>query len=287
MRDFTSELEQNGHHIYCDSYFSNLGTAEALAEAKHKFTICCQANRPASIWSKKLHTGLHEKGDIQWTSHPSKEILAVSWQDNNKVNILTNTVSEPHTVLRCKMKSLGERRVFRIKSVPDVVVDYRTGMGCVDRANAKSNRYMMKHRVRKWPRAAFFGLLQMMITDAWLIYKCSRNNDVDRKLYLKMLIDELAMPTRKRKRLRSRGLGQAKKKLPHMPILVKKELRGTCLYCEQQARAANKKVTYGNCLYVCLACSKEQKAQIYLHTNKEALWHGVDLSSLDYAKELN
>ena len=293
MKAFVCALEQESHHIYCDSFFSGLPTAEALVAAKQRFTICCQANRPTFLWSKCLHTQLKEKGDIRWTSHPEKEILAVSWHDNNKVNILTNDVPEPKFTIRSKLKNLGNRRVLRIKSIPNVVMDYRTGMGCVDRTNSRSNRYIFPHRVRKWPRSAFIGLLQMMITNSWLIFKFSRNDDgVTRKKYLKRLIEALATITRKRRRTRSRwpeqdeGGGQRR---PHVPIHVKPELRGTCMYCEAQAKAKNEKIAYGNCTSVCFACSEQQKSLVYLHTAKAcfALWHGVDLSSLPYAKKFN
>jgi len=46
VADFAKALEETGHHIYCDSFFSGLPTAEALSKAKQQFTMCCQANRP-------------------------------------------------------------------------------------------------------------------------------------------------------------------------------------------------------------------------------------------------
>jgi len=165
VSDFAEGLEQNWHCIYCDSYFSGLATAEALDKAKQLYTMCCQANRPGHLWTKRLHRNLKEKDDLQWTSHPTKEILAVSWMDNNKVNILTNTVPKPTRVLKARVKNLGRTSVFRIKSIPDVVQDYRMGMGSVDHTNAKSNRYRFPHRLCKWTRAAFFGVLQMMVTE--------------------------------------------------------------------------------------------------------------------------
>jgi len=82
VADFAKALEETGHHIYCDSFFSGLPTAEALSKAKQQFTMCCQANR-------------------QWARHPEKDILAVSWLDNNKVNILTNSVPKPKTIRCC------------------------------------------------------------------------------------------------------------------------------------------------------------------------------------------
>lgn len=288
VEDFIADFEDYTHHIFCDSFFSGLPTAEKLTEAKQKFTICCQANRPTFLWTKQLHTGLAEKGDIQYTCHPTKDILAVSWLDNNKVNILTNTVSEPTRIMTCKVKNLGNKRIMRIKSLPNVVMDYRKGMGCVDRANSRSNRYRFHHRVRKWPRAAFFGLLQMMITDAWLIYKTARNITFPRKAYLLELIDVLALPTRKRKRPCTKTPKDRCASLPHMPIIVKPEKRGTCQYCEMHVEPG-KRAPRGNCTNVCLACSDKEKHLVYLHVNKPcfALWHGVDLSSLPYAKELN
>jgi len=230
------ELEDNWHHIYCDSYFSGVPTAEAIDDANQKFTICCQANRPTFLFSKCLHYGLDKKGDINWSSHPTKEILALSWRDNSRVNILTNAFSQPKTILKCKVKNLGQKRVTKIKSLPDVVADYRVEMGCVDRANARSNRYRFPHRVRKWPRAAFFGLLQMVSTNSWLIFKnAQREPDLTRKNYLKKLITAMAHPIRKRKRSfiqQARPGGVAEPARLHVPVLVVRKFpRDLCQVC--------------------------------------------------------
>ncbi|CAG4976198.1 unnamed protein product [Parnassius apollo] len=95
--------------------------------------------------------------------------------------------------------------------LPEIIHFYNKTKGGVDVFDAMAKKYSVERRTKRWPMCIFYGLLNGVGTNSWVLYKCSKaNNKPDIKLrrnFLKELgmnlIDEhlkvrLQTPTLKR-----------------------------------------------------------------------------------------
>ena len=98
-------------------------------------------------------------------------LSVVSWYDNKIVTLLSNFVgSEPVTEVKRFSKAMKET-----VKCPNLVQEYNRHMGGVDLLDSLLGYYRNKTKSKKWYHQIFFHLTDMVIVNAWILWRKYKN----------------------------------------------------------------------------------------------------------------
>lgn len=248
VMDFARELHSlfpNRKFIfYADSYFGSYKLAQQLQSLGMYFNLCCQPNHPSELFSQFLHKQLR-KGDFNYILNEKEKILALSFYDSKICNFISNYAS-----------------VLPLNSVdrPNTSNDYNQHMNSVDVFDSGLNRYMYRHKKRKWTKCLLLNLFKMAVVNAWTIFKL-RSPRTTQKNFIQMLLKpyskNLGSPSSflvPRQRI-----VHSKKEKRHN--ILKAEKHDRCLFCKLGGQKATSTV------YKCSICN------VFLHPACFQLYH--------------
>ena len=139
-----SGLENKGHHLYCDNYYSSpelFLRLKALGFGACNTTRTSRHGNPASF---KLTASM---GRGQEKSTSSDGLLALQWQDKRKVTMIS-TIHDDSMVSQRGRTRLAEGGIEEIMK-PEVISEYNTYMRGVDKSDQLLSYYPFTHRTLK------------------------------------------------------------------------------------------------------------------------------------------
>ena len=159
VANLTRGVEEFGHKLYMDNFFSYPDLYDNLAQKK---IFCCGTVRllrkgmPKDLKPKTLRL---KCGDIRVRTRG--DLMAVVWKDKRDVCLLTNIHDPP------REGNYRDEHGNAIK--PAIVADYNHRMGHVDNVDRMANSYMASHRTWKWTKKLFFHLLDLAIVNSYIL----------------------------------------------------------------------------------------------------------------------
>ena len=160
----TDHLCGKKHKFFFDNYFSSVPLMEILQGQQLLACGTIRSNRrdfPPLANDKSL-----KRGDFDFRSTPSG-IAAYKWMDSKAVHLITNYHGIEINTVQRKEKD-GTKVVV---TCPQVVKDYNDYMGGVDKHDMLRQMYGVNRKSKKWWHRIFFGLFDMAIVNAYVIYK--------------------------------------------------------------------------------------------------------------------
>jgi hypothetical protein len=169
--------EGKGHHLYQDNYYNSVRLAEELLQKSIRVSGTIRVHRglPKDMIEEAK---MLKKGEV--TFRRKQDVLLVSHQDKRLVNM----ISTLHTVAVVDDSS---RRTGVTKKKPKCVVDCNTHMHGVDTADQYLAYYPFIRKTVKWPKKAFFCLLQCAIFNSYVVF--TKSNPNSHKSFLDYLVD--------------------------------------------------------------------------------------------------
>jgi len=175
--------EENHFTLYCDNYFSNIPLFQVLRT--FGISACGTARINSAEFPKVLKVD-KKKVTLPWDTLSAvqvREVLAVLWQDNNLVRLLTTAHScQKHdrkdryrrrpretTSNRAAVQGVWGPQAHRNLSVPALTADYNDNMGGVDIADQCRTYYATQLRVARNWMPLFFWLLDTTVINAYII----------------------------------------------------------------------------------------------------------------------
>lgn len=157
------------HHLTSDSHFSSYPQAKILQDQNLFFTLGCSSNsKPRELW-EALGEGLpHYRSRFA----QKEDILAATFHRKAKVNILTNfwkVVEQEY--------SNGKER----KQVLDYYDNTKRG---TDQFNRVAASYHYDHPHKDIQHNLLFGIFELTLTNAYILYKSQVPNPLSHKLFL-------------------------------------------------------------------------------------------------------
>lgn len=104
------------------------------------------------------------------TSFKSRDgILALKWKDTKVVSLLSSAsgVEPKTTVLRYDKVSKSPKEVI----CPNLIKEYNKNMGGIDKSDMLGHLYSSPMRSRRWYLPIFGYILDVSISNAWILYK--------------------------------------------------------------------------------------------------------------------
>lgn len=176
-------------------------------------------------------------------------IICFKWQDTKEVLVMSNCHKNVISRADRRLKD-GTKKSF---DCPEAIVFYNKMMGGVDKADQYSTVYDIDRKSNKWWKRVFHRLLQMSISNSWIIYqklKGEKSPQIDFLVSLQEQLIEVGKNGTKNKYIAGPGRPSKKRKfmyeICHQPIWG--GTRRRCAFC------ASKK-TEQRTLYICNTCN--------------------------------
>ena len=153
VTDLVTGLENKGHKLYADNYYTSIDLALALTEKQIGLTGTIRSNRrrlPENIMKiKKIEKGkslVARSGNIQF----------LRWKDKKDVYMVS-------TVYDAFRNNTSEK--------PNMIQEYNNHMRGVDRGDQMASYYSFDHRSIKWWKRVLFSLMETALLNSYIIYK--------------------------------------------------------------------------------------------------------------------
>ncbi|XP_028162999.1 piggyBac transposable element-derived protein 4-like [Ostrinia furnacalis] len=237
-----------GYHLYMDNFYNSVGLAEFLLRNKTNMTGTLRSRRkgnPSIVCNTKLKKG---ESIYRYNTHG---VCVCKWHDKRDVL----TISTKHTP---ELKAITNRRGQTILK-PEIVIQYNNFMNGVDRQDQMLSYYTCEHKTMRWYKKVGIHVFQMMLLNAFYLYKLHKNVQIDYYKFRESVIEILLpRPTRTSK--------VPKNKKFHIPTHLPRDSKGhtkrrRCKYCWDTKQKRQNTLFYCNFCEnqpsLCIDCFKD------------------------------
>lgn len=166
-----------GFKIFFDNYFSSSALLSYLAENGFCATSTIQDARTSRCpLPDKKTMNKKDRGFYEHQTDNKNKVCLVRWKDNKSVTCITNydTIDEG-TCTRYSRENKGKISVPQ----PKMISNYNRGMGGVDKMDQAVAAYRTRMRQKKWWWPIFAYLLDVSVTNAWLLMRKLKPTDAN------------------------------------------------------------------------------------------------------------
>ena len=163
-------LENKGHHVYTDNYYSNPTLYTKLKELGYEACGTVKVNRKGmpKEWMKDKKI---DKGEVR-SKNLGNNLIALQWMDKRLVTMISTVHNDDMVSKRRRTKHAtgGQEEIEK----PKMVEEYNSYMGGVDKSDQLLSYYGFAHRSVKWWKRVAFHLLDLSIVNAYIMYRQSK-----------------------------------------------------------------------------------------------------------------
>ena len=175
-----SKYLDQGHILYTDNFYTSPGLSAFLHERNTGTVGTVRVHRkgmPSFI-------GRLERGNIQRKS--KGELLALRWRDKRDIQMLS-TVHKGQMVESRKVDPITKEPKIK----PDAVIDYTHNMRLVDKSDMLIGTVECVRRSLKWYKKVFFHLIDVMMMNAYVLYKLKSGKSLSLREFSLDVISQL------------------------------------------------------------------------------------------------
>ncbi|XP_042224023.1 piggyBac transposable element-derived protein 4-like [Homarus americanus] len=164
VKDLLQGYENQGYIVYMDNFYSSLQLYEYLRVKKIGACGTVRANRKGL--PKEMKNMKPKRGALPtiW-ENANKTMLACTWQDTGKVNMLATVGNVGVTGVEVHAKT-GLRTVKK----PNIQVMYNKHMGGVDKFDQLCSTYPFERRHKKWYQTLWHFFVETALVNGCICY---------------------------------------------------------------------------------------------------------------------
>ncbi|XP_068208588.1 piggyBac transposable element-derived protein 3-like [Palaemon carinicauda] len=157
--------------VYADNYFTSIGLAKYL-RSKYgcRYVGTARENRvghPPLKSVKEMSKKTTQRGTLNYVS--SDGILVARWKDNSVVTILSTDVGV-NPMGTVERYDRAQKKKVPIPC-PSAIQMYNNRMGGIDKSDMLTHLYKTPFRAKRYYMRLFAYLLDLIICNAWILYK--------------------------------------------------------------------------------------------------------------------
>lgn len=277
VKDLTQELVHKFYIVYFDNYFNSV---QLMRDLLQRGVYACGTVRSNRKDLSKIQ--INEKDMMRGESQYKSSYLGVTWlkwkdMDKRVVTLLSIFHNGSYEGL------VGRRNKFGgLEEVvcPEMVIDYNTRMGCVDRADQLKSYYEISRKSKKFWHRLFFHFLDLVTVNSFILFNVRQlhlggtgMNLKDFRLAVVAGLLGASQPTPRGRRTNPKQISKFKKTIPlekrfdqamHMPVRDKSR---RCTYCSTKNNPHRTKWACSTCKEgLCLSeCKKAKNCFVIYH----------------------
>ena len=154
-----AEFLDKGYTVYMDNFYSSPTLFHDL-QARKTFAV-------GTVGPNRKHMPnftVKKKGELEFASSPLG-MLALRWVDKKKVNLLSTIHKNPD------LKEVASKVPGKVKTKPQVVLDYNLGKTGVDVSDQMASYYNIRRKSVKWYQTLFWHMVDMALCNSFLVWK--------------------------------------------------------------------------------------------------------------------
>ena len=168
-----------GHVLVTDNFCNNVPLFQYLKDQGMYAVGTAKANStgfPQELKNKKAWEKAAVRGEVRFIR--IRDVLCLQWMDRKSVSMYS-TVHRGQD-FDMALRNTKENGQHQKKPVwrPKCIADYNTYMGGVDLSDQMFRMYSVGSRTRKWWKTLFFHLFDMVVVNAYLLWKHSKPSDL-------------------------------------------------------------------------------------------------------------
>lgn len=152
----------NGHHLYCDNYFTSPNLAKYLLERTTYICGTLRKNRKHTDPPPVRGPNKMKPGEIIVKS--CQGVMTEYWRDKKVVSMIST--SHDHS-----MVSVPQRYGGGVVMKPKTVLDYNKYARGTDYSDMMKKFYNIRRKSMKWYKTLFFYLVDLCIFNSFVIFK--------------------------------------------------------------------------------------------------------------------
>ncbi|KAB0790447.1 hypothetical protein PPYR_15169 [Photinus pyralis] len=163
-------MDMQPYHIFVDNFFTSIPLLEELKRRRFRATGTLRDNRLVDCPVKrKQELNKQERGTISYAADTEKNIVVVSWNDNNVVTV----GSKASTVLPLRQVSRYSQKLKKRIEVPQphLISAYNQSMGGVNRSDQNVSLYRISIRGKKWYFPLAMYIVDVAENNAWNVHR--------------------------------------------------------------------------------------------------------------------
>lgn len=172
VMDLLSELPSNGYRVYCDNYFTTIKLFGMMNDRGMGLTGTIRANRIGNCPVDSKAVAKKDRGCYDYSYSPDGSVVVVCWNDNNVVTAASNCHGV-HPLGKATRFSKAKGGKVAI-DVPQLIKQYNTFMGGVDRFDQNVACYRCNIRSKKWWFPFFVFGLEAAMQNAFQLYRARK-----------------------------------------------------------------------------------------------------------------
>ncbi|XP_028171696.1 piggyBac transposable element-derived protein 3-like, partial [Ostrinia furnacalis] len=165
-----------GHILYFDRYFTTVKLTEELLSKNLLCAGTIMKNRIPLDARNKLKEDRQMKtegrGTTQVLVNRKRDLALTKWYDNKGVTLLS-TIHAAEPMDTCRRWCKAQKTYVEVQR-PTVVKAYNTNMGGVDLADRLLSVCPNRYRTVKWTQRVFNHMIDLALSNSWLVYKSHR-----------------------------------------------------------------------------------------------------------------
>lgn len=170
LQDVVPKCEN--HKIAFDNYFTSLPLLHRMHVDGWLAVGTIRGNRLrgcASSLRNESELKRRGRGSHDWRCDTQKHVAVVCWYDKAAIQLASNYINgeDGDPVLRYSQLHHDHIEI----PCPKIVKVYNENMGGVDLCDALVSYYRVQLKSRKWYHHIFFHLINLCITNSWLLYR--------------------------------------------------------------------------------------------------------------------
>lgn len=166
VTDLTRSLANLNHMVYFDNYFTSLPLLRQLRSEKIYACGTIRAKRIGIPEDLKIDKEM-KRGEADWRI-TEDGISFVKWKDKRIVTMASN-FHRPDVIGTCdRKKKDGDKETIKC---PEIIKDYNSNMGFVDKADMLKTTYEIDRKSRKWWPRILWHFVDVAIVNSFIIYK--------------------------------------------------------------------------------------------------------------------
>lgn len=169
----TALPSQHPYRLYTDNFFTSPRLLDHLKTMNISATGTVRANRMEKCpLLDQDNLKKDTRGTFDHRLDRKSGMLAVRWNDNNVVTMLSNCFGiQP--VVQAKRWSSSEKKHVLIP-MPQLISKYNHYMGGTDRMDQNIAKFRINIRIKKWWWALFCFTIDVSLQNAWLLHRGSK-----------------------------------------------------------------------------------------------------------------
>ena len=153
-------LFNKGYHVTCDNFFTSISLARKLLTKKCTLVGTVRRNR------RELPPEILRKQDLH-------ETTVLKTDDRMTLTSYQCKASRSVFILSSLHDDVSVQQNENQKKKPETVIFYNHNKVAIDVVDQMIRKYSTRSACRRWPLHVLFNILDIALSNSWIIYKCA------------------------------------------------------------------------------------------------------------------